>query len=448
MNKAAKAAPRASPPAPPAVAPREKLFALAAGLWLGISFIKFGNPVIFDTMVVPPSDLAQFVFTAWPVAWGYALLAGVLLLGIGSARPRFTRGHWPIAALGVWMFWQFVSNTRSVEPKLSNPVLVHFVACVLALLLGWWALARVRAEQYFWIPVLLGFTYTLVSGFDQHYGGLEATREEFYKQPNWQMYPKEFLLKMQSTRIFSTLIYPNAFAGLILLLFPICLWKFSVMTSLWPRIARRVALGLFGYMSACCLFWTGSKGGWLVALLMLLVLILHLKLDRRFKTAILAGSLVVGLAFFFLRFSGYFQRGATSVSARFIYWQAAAKTALDNPIFGTGPGTFSVPFSRIKPADAEMAKLTHNDYLEQASDSGVLGALTYAAFVFGSLVLLYRQRPAGNWSFFLIWLGVFGWAVQAFIEFGLYIPALAWPTFLLIGILWGQSEKKHDTGFL
>jgi hypothetical protein len=36
-----------------------------------------------------------------------------------------------------------------------------------------------------------------------------------------------------------------------------------------------------------------------------------------------------------------------------------------------------------------------------------------------------------------MWLGLLGWAIQAFIEFGLYIPALAWPMFVFCGILWG-----------
>ena len=32
-----------------------------------------------------------------------------------------------------------------------------------------------------------------------------------------------------------------------------------------------------------------------------------------------------------------------------------------------------------------MARLVHNDYLEQASDSGLVGLLTYALFIAGAL---------------------------------------------------------------
>jgi uncharacterized RDD family membrane protein YckC len=43
---------------------------------------------------------------------------------------------------------------------------------------------------------------------------------------------------------------------------------------------------------------------------------------------------------------------------------------------------------------------------------------------------------------FAVWTGVFGLALQSFVEFGLYIPALAWPFFLLLGWLWGQDDGR------
>jgi putative inorganic carbon (hco3(-)) transporter len=207
-------------------------------------------------------------------------------------------------------------------------------------------------------------------------------------------------------------------------------------------VARAVAFGLVTYMSAASLYWTGSKGGWLIGLILALVVILHLELPAKVRLTIMSVSLVLGLVVFGLRFSGYFQKGATSVGARFTYWQAALQTVREKPIFGTGPGTFAIAYRKVKPPEAEMAKLAHNDFLEQASDSGVIGGLSFATFVFGSLYLLYRQRPLKNWSYLLIWMGLLGWAMQSFIEFGLYIPAIAWPTFLFFGILWAQAKKS------
>ncbi len=422
----------------------ESLFLLAAGLWIGLSLVKFGNPVIFRSMIPPPANLAEFIFISWPISWGYILLALVLAAAVRVVQPRWNKSHWPIALLVVWLFWQFLSSARTIDKQLTTPTLIHFVSCVLALFVGYWGLARLRVGASFWVPILVGLFYVLFSGFDQRHGGLEALRKDFYANPNWQVYPAEYIQKIQSTRIFSTFVYPNALAGAILLVFPVCLWKLWDLTGSLPRVARGVMVGLFGYMGLACLYWSGSKGGWLIALCLSAVALLHLQFSRKVKTALVVAGLVLGLTAFFVRYSSYFQRGATSVSARFTYWSAAVQTARENPVLGTGPGTFSVAYKKIKPADAEMARLTHNDYLEQASDSGFVGAITFTGFVLASVVLLYRRAAAMGWGFLLIWLGLLGWAAQAFIEFSLYIPGLSWPVFVFFGWLWGLKDKRPE----
>jgi hypothetical protein len=81
--------------------------------------------------------------------------------------------------------------------------------------------------------------------------------------------------------------------------------------------------------------------------------------------------------------------------------------------------------------------------LEQACDSGWLGFLTYTATILGSIVFLYRYRCQDPGPF-LVWLGVLGWALQSLTEFGLYIPALAWPAFTFQGLLWGRVANEVD----
>ena len=86
-----------------------------------------------------------------------------------------------------------------------------------------------------------------------------------------------------------------------------------------------------------------------------------------------------------------------------------------------------------------MTRLTHNDYLEQASDSGLPGAVVFAGFVVLSLQRL-RRRCSGDGLRFATWLGLLGWALQSFVEFGLYVPAVGWTAFWLLGWLWGLPE--------
>ena len=159
--------------------------------------------------------------------------------------------------------------------------------------------------------------------------------------------------------------------------------------------------------------------------------------------AIIGVVVVVGLAGFSVTFSDYFRRGATSAAARLDYWRAACRIAKTYPGFGTGPGTFSVPYKQLKTPEAEMTRLVHNNYLEQAADSGLVGFLTFCSFMFGSLAVLYRKTVAEPVPF-CVWLGLLGWVLQGFVEFGLYIPALAWPAFLFFGWLWGVGPNGFD----
>jgi O-antigen ligase len=181
-------------------------------------------------------------------------------------------------------------------------------------------------------------------------------------------------------------------------------------------------------------------------LLVGLVALLRVPFSRQLKVALVIGVLFAGLAGFFWKYSAFFQKGATSVSARFDYWRAAAQTAKAKPLFGTGPGTFAIAYQKVKRPESEMSRLVHNDYLEQASDSGVPGLLAYTLFIVTALARGYPKAGKtatpgrDDWLVFSVWLGVLGWSLQSLVEFGLYIPSLAWPAFTFLG--WLLAMKR------
>ena len=261
--------------------------------------------------------------------------------------------------------------------------------------------------------------------------------------------PPDYLKRMSSDRIFSTLLYPNVLAGALLLLLPPALAALWQLRGVLTPAARWFLIGLVGTAGLACLYWSGSKGGWLLMLLLGLVALLRLPFSQRLKVVLVTGVVVTGLAGFFVRHASFFRKGATSVSARFDYWQAAVHTAKDKPLLGTGPGAFGIAYEQIKRPESEMAWLVHNDYLEQACDSGLVGALAYVVFIAGALALTF-PRPGRapttqteDWLTFAVWLGVLGWSLQGFIEFGLYIPALAWPAFTFLGWLLGTRRSRQ-----
>jgi hypothetical protein len=306
------------------------------------------------------------------------------------------------------------------------------------------------------------------------------------------------IAKYEKGRVNGTLVYPNALGGIVLLLLPIaivlafqkrsssyhemlvrrvfaeillCYNVTKAILFFWPNALSGLVLSLLlviavlayyamrrseefcrwvlivsaFYLGLAALFWSGSKSGWLIALAAGVFWCCRLKWSRRLKWVMVTALVVGGLVVFAVRFQSYFAKGATSVGARFDYWRAAAQVTKEHPVFGTGPGTFQRPYASLKRPDAEMARLVHNDYLEQFSDSGVVGGICYAGWI-GLLFWVVGRRvwKAGDWLEFGILAGLLAWFVQGFIEFSLFVPALAWTAFTLFGFLLARSGNQVD----
>ncbi len=426
------------------------VFAGLLGALLGLSLLKFGNPPITEKWVSAPAGWYEFLFGyPWPIAWAYGLLALAAMIGLAAARWESPAPRWLVALPLAWLAWQCLAATRSVDSELTKATLKHFVACAGCFYLGYFSLSRVGRLWPFWLGLLGALLIVQAVGWGQHFGGLKASRQYFflYVYPHLPEVSPDYLKKISSDRIFATLFYPNTLAGALLLLLPALLAALWCLRALLTPAARGFLMSLAGISSLACLYWSGSKGGWLLMLLLGLLALLRVPFSRRLKIALIIGILLAGLAGFLWRHATFFQKGATSVSARFDYWRAAVQTVNAEPLFGTGPGTFALAYQKLKRPESEMARLAHNDYLEQASDSGVAGFLAYTLFIAAALVWSFpravsQARTAGgdsNWLPFAAWLGVLGWSLQSLFEFGLYIPALAWPAFTLLGWLLSKS---------
>jgi len=422
------------------------VFAGLTGVFLAVALLKFGNPIIFDEKIAAPTDIFEIIFQPWPTRWGYILVGVMVAVGLAVGNWKITLDRKSAFGLFlpiIWMAWQFVSATKSVDPTLTRLTLKHFTVCVTCFYLGWFCLSQVQNYRPVILGILSGMGLVILAGWQQHFGGLEETRQFFYQQPNWRDYPPEFLKRVASTRIYSTLFYPNTLAAAILLFLPISLWGLWSLSAMASLAARICLLALLGAGAMGCLVWSGSKSGWLLFLVLGFLGLLQLSFKASVKKGLVIGLLVIGLGGFALKYASFFQRGATSVVARFDYWRAAVEITKLNPLLGTGPGTFFIPYQKIKAPEAEMTRLCHNDYLQQASDSGIPGFLTFTAFIFGSL-LIFRPKSSADPMKSAIWLGLVGTCLHSLVEFNLYIPALSWPTFLFLGWLWTREETNRQ----
>ena len=438
-----------------------KLFCIIFGIWLALVIVKNGNPIILDKLVSNSDALVNAMATeigtnvarnllgttsdlitdAWPAIWTIATSVIIFCFAFSVANWKVDLPCWLKWAPAVWLVWQFFVFLFGQNREVGLTIILHFSVCVGCFYVGLFALPRYQRSTLFWLLISLGFLVVLWAAFGQHYGGLEAIEEKLKELPNHDQIPKSLIERVAKKRVFGTMVYPNALASLIVLLLPI------VLTTLWHelqklhRILGGIAVGTVAYAGIASLYWTKSKAGWVAAIVSLVAYIFMSRFSLKTKIRIITFIVAVGTILFALRFSDYFARGATSAVARLDYWRAGVKIFLDHPIVGAGQGSFASLYAKIKPAEAEMAKLCHNDYLQQACDTGFIGAVLFCLVIFGSIYNAARNlQIAFTPAQIAVFMGLVGWAFHECFEFGLYIPALAWPAFLFLG--WLSSQKE------
>lgn len=466
------ASPTVNSPATPPLTGRE-LFALVLGLFLGLALLKFGNPVILDGRIPTPASLtdALSLTQPWPTRWGNWLMLALAAVGAllgATSRNRGSLGRGLTLLPLAWFGWQCLSATATVDAELTATTLLHFVAVVAAYFLGAWVIPTQRGLSLLLVGLLAALSVCLVRAVNQRLVEFPQDRLTLVEgeRTGWTNFPPESLRQMKAEslvittngadianpvivakltkgRVHGTLVYPNALAGILLLLGPLALVLAVTGTSALRPVTRWGVVGLAVFLLGAGFFWTGSKSGWLIGLGVGGLWLLRLPWSPRLKAVAVALVLVGGLAAFGLRFRSYFAAGATSVGARFDYWRAAVQTTVERPLLGTGPGTFQRPYARLKAPESEMARLTHNDYLEQFSDSGVPGGLLFLGWVTWLFATLSKRvwRPETAPLDFALFCGLAGWFAQGFAEFALYIPALAWTAFLLGGVLLARTHR-------
>ena len=445
-------------------------YALVFGLFLGLCIWKFGNPVILDQKIIAPVTAADYLSDTWPIHWaGWLLLP---LAAVGLILMVKNPWSWPATRwLGLlplgWLGWQFLSAGSSVDAELTTATLWQLGGCAACYFLGVLIFARAQVWRWLLPGLFAALIFCLVRAINQHAFEFPENYQMLVQGEanGWTNFPAANVAEMKTEgiiittngldvanpviltkflkgRVSGTLVYPNALAQLILLLWPLAFTLALAGTKKLKPLIRYAAIGMTAFLGGLAFFWTGSKLGWLIAMGIVGLYLLRRDWSQKLKLAAVALVLVLGLGVFAVRFHNYLAAGATSVSARFDYWHAAAQTAADRPVFGTGPGTFQRPYARLKSPAAEMARLTHNDYLEQFSDSGFPASLAYTAWIILALVVVGKKVwSAADPALFAVFAGVLAWFVQGLGEFGLYVPALAWIAFALLGILVGMNPK-------
>jgi O-antigen ligase len=242
---------------------------------------------------------------------------------------------------------------------------------------------------------------------------------------------------------FGPYVNRNHFAGFAELVIPVALVPLVLGKV---RRERWFVVGLLALFPLGALFLSASRGGVVSLAAELGVLALLVVLRRAGGRHVLAGAVVLLLAFLLVSWLG-----ARQVLERFSSMQSLEVTSgkrasmrqdswhifRDHAWTGTGLGTLQKVFPAYETLyDARVVNHAHNDYVEALAETGILGAACCAWFLvalfFQSLRRLLLQDKSFSAALHLSGLvACTGFLVHSLVDFNLHIPSNALLFFLM-----------------
>lgn len=402
----------------------------------------------------------------WPALFGLLAVLQMTPLPswvVASLSPARLLGP-DLAGLppGSWKW-----TTLSIYPHATLLLLTKFLAYFSAFVLAAYFFDYSKASS------LLIRALISLGSFEAAYGILQYLT-------GWQKiftYTKVYNVSVAT----GTYINPNHFAGVLELTLPFVAASAFYFFQLWIEQRRTGARPhgsalrrSFGSLSILYLFllvmmalsvaFSHSRMGILSALfsIVFVALLAQIKARRKvwalgvllFFACVLGYGLWIGLNPVLVRFEQLREPEFLRMEGRFSIWKDGLELIREYPLTGTGLGTFGMAFRRYQTTAVDKyVDHAHNDYLEIASETGLVGlALLFVPvlFLLGRMIISFlddhrRYRRA-------ITLGCIGSTLAVLIhsitDFNLQIPANALIFSVVLGIgykaAWIEREKDKQ----
>ena len=407
---------------------------------------KFGTPIILQTRLAPPDGFLDWVIEPWPNQIGFMFAVAALLWFVLDSGRFAARVDVLFVLPLVFLLTQAAATPGSINRQLSMDTLTYFAVCVLVFYAAAWYVRDGGSASWIFCGLALATLIVCVKAFRQGLGELQEAREfaALYLDPS--NVPPDFLLKLTSNRVFAWFGgYPNALAGYLVVAFAPTLGWTLIRARNWNARVKTATLIFVGAMMVFCLVLTGSRGGVVAFILMLVAALMGLATGRARRNLAIAMVVVAPLAVWLAREQGLLRLGAESLEARRDYWRGAVAIARDHLWLGTGPGTFGSIYPKYKTATTEEAQLAHNSFLQMWSDSGVVAFVAFAALWLWAMrdaLVLARQRR-GDVAATAVCAALVGWSAHNLLDFDLYVPGVGIPAFLMLGVLQGLKDLPN-----
>jgi O-antigen ligase len=310
--------------------------------------------------------------------------------GLGQGRAAWMIAG-PVAILGLW------STVMSPHPALA---LQGMIMLATYLVFFWLVIVSVRSrkEQRTLVWVVIGTAaFLCVVGLLKRFDILTLV---------WWDYTPEVGKSHGSMRLSGVYVNANHMAGFLEMAIPMLLGMFLIRS--WSPEARIGMIGLALFLIVCQSL-TLSRGGWAGSAGAMLFIALVLLFKKGFVHKRLVASLIAGVvvtALIVIASTPVVERIMTltqgevedNIAHRRNLWKGTRAMIADNPVAGTGPGTFTVAFPPYQaPGYSVLSRYAHNDYLQFTAEAGipaipVMLVLLYWFFRTGFTRLKSRSR--------------------------------------------------------
>ncbi len=255
----------------------------------------------------------------------------------------------------------------------------------------------------------------------------------FWAEPNYFAITKYM-------RAHSVFVWPNTYAGYIVLLWPVILVRYLTTKHSTAIKFGFLFILLIGYAA---LIATYSRGGWIsfgLAVILLLILIgKQIYRYRKKLTFLLTVCFIITIIFINLPGSDFTDRLESIGSGqdgntfgRAEIWSNSLELGLKNPLLGTGLRTFHISNSRWLP-HGQNYYFAHNDYIQIFVELGLVGLVAMIWIIMHYLVQVWKFRfryknvKAKNNQLLVFGMvaGTGGSLAHSFVDYDFYIPGIS-----------------------
>ena len=342
------------------------------------------------------------------VAAATFLLLGLPLFNYVTIRREKLIGSVPLAFMLVYLAVALLSAVFAQDPRDSITWFNNFA--MEGLVLYFLIINTVRTpavlRKAIWVLLFTGALMGSISmyqaftnSYDNDFGGWATVN-----QAQVDVGQQDFLGNQPiSRRVSGPIGEKNFYALILVLLLPLAISRFSAERSTVLRIL--VLVLTIPILSGTLLTYSRGAGVAAVAMILSMVALGGLRLKHVLGVgAVAAIALMMIVPDYLYRIStvstvvelasGNPAEAGSSVRGRATENLAAINIFLDHPILGVGPGQTRF-FIQAAANDIDYQPLSgtrraHNLYLEQLSDVGALGLISYLAIVFATMILLWR----------------------------------------------------------